>query len=171
MRSFRPAAEQVGGVLLALLCSACLYSFVGGGLPSHVRTVSIEGLENATPQPTLAVDLEQKLRDQLPRNLGVRLAAASVADAVIRGSINGYDETVPALRPAGPDGRVDIVQLEVRITANLEIYDLREDRVLWKNGAVAGIGRYQPDEQPLTGRARALDEIVQKVIQGAQSQW
>lgn len=157
-------------ILLLLALAGCSYSFVGGGLPRHIRTVAIETLENETAQPVLSTDLQQEMQDELPRNLGVRLAPSATADAVIRGRVTGYEESVPGLR-TGAQNRVDVVQLEVRVTANLEIYDLREDRVLWRNGAVTGVGRYDPDEQALAGRTRAIEQLVNKLIQGAQSQW
>jgi hypothetical protein len=144
---------------------------VGGGLPPHIRTVSVSSLLNETAQPVLATDIQQELESRLPRNLGVRLVSAGIADAVVRGRVTGYDETVPGFRSAGPGGRVDIVQSEVRITMEVEIYDLRQDRVLWRNGALSAVGQFQPDEQALAGRGRAIEQLVNRVIQGAQSQW
>lgn len=158
-------------IVLCLAVSACSYSFVGGGLPSHIRTIAVESLENQTAQPVLSTDLEQELEQELPRNLGVRLAAPASADAVVRGRVISYEESVPGLRSGGETDQVAVTQFEVRITAEIEIYDMREDRVLWRGSSVTGIGRYQPDQQALAGRALALEQLAEKVIQGAQSQW
>ncbi|MDQ3555943.1 MAG: LPS assembly lipoprotein LptE [Gemmatimonadota bacterium] len=154
-----------------MVLASCSYSFVGGGLPPHIRTLSVASLSNETAQPVLATDIQQELEARLPRNLGVRLVGAANADAVVRGRVVGYEETVPGFRTGGAGGRVDIVQSEVRITMEVEIYDLRQDRVLWRNQTLAAVGQYQPDEQALTGRGRAIEQLVNKVIQGAQSQW
>lgn len=157
---------------LVLLLSGCLYGFTGGGLPRHIRTIAIVPFENATPQPLLSTEVELKLQEELPRNLGVRLVEASVADALVRGRITGFTETAPNIRAADPGGRADVVQQQIRIVVDAELYDAREDRLLWKNSSVSGVGEYQPDnEQFATGRTRAITDLVRKFIDGAQSQW
>jgi hypothetical protein len=76
------------------------------------------------------------------------------------------------VRPSQQDERVPVVQRQVRITYEAEIYDLREDRPLWRAQARSVLGNFQPDsESPDQGRARAVQELVRSVIEGAQSQW
>lgn len=162
---------RLASLFSALLALAGCYSFIGGGLPPHIRTLAVEPFENETSQPVLSTDFQQEMQSELPRNLGVRLAGPAVADAIVRGRIIGYEESVPGIRAGEEGGTVDVVQLEVRVTVDVEIYDLRQDRMLWKNGSVSGVGRYEPDQQSLAGRERAIDQVVAKVIQGAQSQW
>lgn len=166
----RPASA---GALLALLLSGCLYSFTGGGLPRHIRTVAIIPFENATAEPGLATEIYTQLQEQLPRNLGVRLADERVADAVVRGRIVSFDEPPPVVRPGGADGRLDAVQSQVRITVEAEIYDLRENRPLWASRGLSATGNYQPDRGELraVGQTRAIEELARRIIEGAQSQW
>lgn len=156
--------------LPALLLAGCLYSFTGGGLPGHIRTVAIEPFENNTAQPILASDAMQQLRTELPRKLGVRLTDARAADAIIRGSITGYQEATTAFGTTG--GEVNPDQMQVRISFEAEIYDLREDRAVWKQGGLSAVGNFSPArEQAQAGRARAIAEMVQRIVEGAQSQW
>lgn len=174
----RPGIRRVRSALAlaacSLLLSGCLYSFTGGGLPRHIRTIAVVPFENGTAEPVLSTDVTQQLQTQIPRKLGVRLADQRVADAVLRGRITRYEETVPAFRPGAPGtpGGVQVVQREIQMTFEAEIYDLREDRPIWKQSGLAAIGRFRPDsEQSTAGRTRAIEELVQKVIEGAQSQW
>ncbi len=160
--------------LLLLPLSGCLYSFVGGGLPSHVRTVAILPFENTTPQPLIESEIEARLQQELPRNLGIRVAAEDAADAVVRGRITGYDEVAASVRPnpGGANDPVPVLQRQVRITYEAEIYDMREDRALWRGSGQSVTGNFQPDsETPEQGRARAVEELVRSIITGAQSQW
>ena len=160
-------------LLLALLIAGGCYSFVGGGLPGHVRTVAVEAFENTTPQPLLESEVESRMQDELPRNLGVRLAAGDVADAVIRGRITGYEEVAASIRPTDqPNATVPVLQRQVRINYEAEIYDMREDRSLWRGQGRSVTGNFQPDsESSEIGRARAIQELVRQIIEGAQSQW
>jgi hypothetical protein len=158
--------------LATLVLSGCLYSFTGGGLPRHIRTVAIVPFENTTPEAGLTTEIHTQLQDQLPRNLGVRLADERVADAVIRGRITGFDEPPPVVRPPVPGGRVEPVQGQIRITVEAEIYDLRENRPLWQGRGLSVIGNYQYDrEQRPAGQTRAVQELARRIIEGAQSQW
>ncbi|MET0398437.1 MAG: LPS assembly lipoprotein LptE [Longimicrobiaceae bacterium] len=157
----------------ALLLSGCLYSFTGGGLPPNIRTMAVIPFENGTTEPVLSTDVQLRLQDQIPRKLGVRLADQRSADAVLRGRITGFDETTPSFRPnPGPGERVDVTGKQVRITFEAEIFDVKQDRSLWKGSGISALGTYQPNsEQAQAGRQRAIDEMVQKILEGAQSQW
>src|SRR3954467_15315934 len=81
-------------VLVAL--TACIpYGFTGGGLPSHVRTVAIVPFENQTATPQLPRELSEALRARLHDRLGLRDAAESKANAVVRGTIQRYETHIP----------------------------------------------------------------------------
>lgn len=159
-------------VLVALL-SGCMYGFVGGGLPSHIRTVAILPFENETPH-MVENEIVQRLQTELPRNLGVRLAEESRADAVIRGRVLSFDESPVSVRPTQQDqSEVNVIQRQVRIAYELEIYDVREDRPLWRAQGQTALGSFYPDngETAQNGQERAIRDLVEKVIEGAQSQW
>lgn len=158
------------GVLL--LTSGCVYSFVGGGLPRHIRTVAVVPFENTTPQPLLESEIETRLQEEVPRSLGVRIAAEDAADAVIRGRVTSYDEVAASVRPTQQDQQIPVVQRQVRVSFEAEIYDLAEDRPLWRAGGLTVIGNFQPDtESSEVGRARAIEDLVRRIVEGAQSQW
>lgn len=158
---------------VGILASAgCMYSLTGGGLPSHIRTVSVLPFENETPQPGINSDLQIELQEELPRNLGVRLASEEVADAVVRGKILSYEETAPTVRPSTEGEDLNVVQRQIRIGYEAEIYDVEQDRLLWRGGGLSAVGNYQPDQElSTTARTRAIEEMVRRIIEGAQSQW
>jgi hypothetical protein len=162
-------------VLLVLLAglSGCMYHFTGGGLPANVNTVAVLPFENETSQPLLDTDIQRALQTAFPRNLGVRLADQATADAVVRGKVTRYEEVPASYRPTQPgQNDVPVIQRQVRITYDAEIYDVKEDKPLWRGQAQTVIGNYQPDTQTESdGRANAIKDLVNKVIEGAQSQW
>ncbi|CAN5829949.1 hypothetical protein BH23GEM6_BH23GEM6_25400 [soil metagenome] len=160
-------------ILVVALLSGCMYRFVGGGLPAHVRTVAVLPFANETTQPLLETEIVQRLQTELPRNLGVRLAEERRADALIRGRVVGYEEVAASVRPSQDQTQVPVVQRQVRITYELEIYDVRDDRPLWRAQSQSALGNFLPErgETPQQGRDRAIRDLVQKVIEGAQSQW
>ena len=163
-------------LVVATALGAGCYSFTGGGLPNHIRTVAVQPFDNQTVQPLLETDIQRELQTGLPRNLGVRLAEEALADAVVRGRVTSYEEIAASVRPTGPAGQtgrdVPVIQRQVRITYDAEIYDLREDRSIWRIQGQSVTGVYQPtSEAPDIGRGRAIREIVNRLVEGAQSQW
>lgn len=150
-----------------------MYRFAGGGLPAHVRRVYVEAFENDTPYQTLTTDLLRTMQERLPGSLGVRLSAQQGADAVIRGRIRSADEQTTNFNPS-PDaaGRIQRLEARVHVSFDAEIYDVREDRVLWRANGLTAIGNFDPARETVeAGRRKALDEVVQKMVEGAQSQW
>lgn len=169
-RSGSRAAALASTLLLSL--TGCLYSFTGGGLPGHIDTVAVLPFDNDSGQPLLDSDIQQALQAELPRNLGVRLAPEDAADAWVQGRVVAYEETAPSIRPSQGRNEVDVLTRQVRIVYEAEIIDVREDRPLWRVASQTVLGNFEPDRETVSeGKARAIQELVRKVIEGAQSQW
>jgi hypothetical protein len=172
-RGIRGGVPASALLACALLLSGCLYSFTGGGLPGHIRTVAIVPFESENAPAVVSAEATLQLRTQIPSKLGLRLADQRVADAIIRGRILGEEETTPAFTAeSGGRGGVTVLQRQVRINFEAEIYDVRNDRPIWKQSGLSAVGNFQPNrEQASAGRNRAIEEMVQKIVEGAQSQW
>lgn len=162
-------ASAIGPLVLATGCG--IYTFTGGGgLPGSIRTLAIPPFENETTQFTLTQELTQALQDQVPGRLGLKPAGQSTADAVLRGKILRYADAATNFQ-ADPNGPV-IFQRRVTITVSVELYDVQDDQVLWQSGSLSADGEYLPDKQgEIDGRRLAIANLVQKIIDGAQSQW
>src|SRR5215207_265983 len=89
MRRYRLLIRRSGALSIILLAmAACMpYGFVGGGLPSHIRTVAVIPFENLTSLPEVQQELAIALRTQLRDRLGLREAAETRASALVRGTI------------------------------------------------------------------------------------
>lgn len=173
----RPGLRRARSLALMALVlpslSGCMYSFSGGGLPSHVRRVYIEAFENETPYQTLTSDLLREMQDRLPGRLGVRLSSEQSADAIVRGTLKSAEEQTTNF-DATPDatGRITRNEARVQISFDAEIYDVRNDVVLWRGQSVTAVGLFEPGREDVDdGRQKALEEVVIKLIEGAQSQW
>ncbi|HEX8393451.1 MAG TPA: LPS assembly lipoprotein LptE [Longimicrobium sp.] len=165
-------ALDAAALALVLTLGGCLYSFTGGGLPSHIRRVYIEPFENGTPYPGMESELLRQLQERFPGNLGVRLASQQTADAIVRGRLIRAEEQTTNYDPRSVGGRVNALERQVQISFDAEIYDVREDRVLWKGNGITALGTFDPGRESVeVGRRKALIEVVQKMVEGAQSQW
>ena len=157
----------------ALASSACIYSFRAGSFPPpHIKTVAVAPFENETTRFELAGELYEQLFRNLPRALGIRTAGEDVADAVVRGTIVRYDVVAPNYR-AGAEGQpAEVLQRQVTITVRIEIVDLVNNVVLWEDRNVMAQGQFlEASESEDVGRAEAIELLVQKIVDGAQSNW
>jgi lipopolysaccharide assembly LptE-like protein len=150
--------------------TGCLYGFAGGGLPPHIHTVAILPFDNQTSQPALTQAVSDALREAVENRLGLRPAAEATADAVVRGAITRYDADIPLSFQTGQQGSVEVTRRRVQVTLNVEIFDQRQNRMLWQRSGLTVDGEYQPPQE-VQGRQLALNKLVTDIVDGAQSQW
>ena len=151
----------------------CNYTFSGGGgLPSHIETVYVPPIENRTTQFALTQSFTEKLLDAVRRNLGVQLAAEAEADATIVAELSRYTDTAINFQGVEDVGAA-VFQRRVSIVAQVQIIDRSRNEVIWNGTGVVGDGEYSPADPAgeSTGQEVALDNLVQKIVDGAQSQW
>ncbi len=155
----------------SLLAIGGCYSFTGGGLPPHIGTIYVLPVENRTAQFDLTEPFTRQLTDAVRGRLGVQVSARDNADAEIRAEILRYDDA--AINYSGvEDVGATVFQRRVTIGARVEIVDLTRNEIVWEGSGVSGTGEYAPDaETEQAGQEIALENLIQKIIDGAQSQW
>ncbi len=156
--------------LAALTSAGCLYGFAGGGLPPHIRTVAILPFDNLSAEPRLTQEVAEAMNQAIEQRLGLRPSAESTADAVVRGTISRYEADIPLSFRAGESGTVAVTRRRVQISLSVQIYDQREERMLWERSSLVIDGEYDPPREE-DGRAVALEKLVNDIVDGAQSQW
>ena len=161
------------GVLIVsaavLPLAGCYYHFAGGGLDPHIHTMSIATFDNQTPSPDIPKELFDQMHKDLERRLGVRDAPAERADAIVKGVIQSYDADVPVAFSANPNQAVT-ARPRVQITIQGEIIDQSNNHVLYENKGLREEADYAERAEP-EGRAQAIAKIVDKIVQGVQSNW
>lgn len=171
-RAARRFFVQWTGLLLSVTFAGCNYSFVAGSFPPpHVQSVAIEPFENETTRFELTGELYDQLLRRLPSALGVRTAGADIADAIVRGSITRYDVVAPNYRAGQPGQAAEVLQRQVSISVRVEIVDLVENVILWESTNVTARGEYAEGSPEDGGRLRAIELLVQEIVDGAQSNW
>ena len=172
-RSGRPGPERWLIPLLALGVAGCNYGFEGGGFPAHIQTIYIEPFDNRTPAFELEQQLFARLLEELPSKLGLRPAGEGSADAVLRGEILRYDDVAQNYRPGSGQQPVgDVLSHEVQIGIAAELVDVRDNVIRWETRSLVGRGSYRPDtETDEVGQREAIQNLIEQILNGAQSQW
>lgn len=171
--SGRRGVERATILLLAVGLASCNYGFEGGGFPSHIQTIYIAPFENRTPQFELEQELFARLLEELPSKLGLRPAGEGSADAVLRGEILRYDDVAQNYRPGSEQQPVgEVLSHEVQIGIAAELIDVRDNVIRWETRSLVGRGSYRPDTQTdQVGQGEAIENLIEQIINGAQSQW
>ncbi len=165
--------RSVGTVALpGLLLVAGCYGFSGGGgLPPGLETAYVSPIANQTTQFDLTDLLNTRLTDAVRSKMGLQLAAQSEADAIIVATITGYEDRALNFEAQADQG-AQVFERQVTIRAAVEIRDVQQDVVIWSSPGVTGIGDYRPQaELDVVAKEMALESLVQKIVDGAQSQW
>lgn len=132
----------------------------------------ISPVENQTTQFGLTEPFTDKLLEAVRRNLGVQLAAEAEADATIVAELTRYSDV--AMNFAGvEDVGAAVFQRRISIQARVEIVDVARNEIIWSGAGVSGEGEYGPDDPAgeSEGQDVALNNLVQRIVDGAQSQW
>lgn len=114
--------------------------------------------------------MNDAIKDAVEGRLGLRPAAEATADAVVRGTITRYEAGVLLAVQAGQAGNYTVSRRKVQLTVDVEIWDQRENRSLWKRTGLTVDGEYDPPQER-EGRQLALNKLVADIVDGAQSQW
>ena len=160
------------GATLALGAAACSlspYKFAGGGLPRNIRTIAVLPFDNQTAVPDLQRELFDRMRRALQSRLNLRDAAEARADAIVRGAIVKYDTDVPIGFSADPR-RANQARRQLQLVVNVSIIDQASGRTLWERAGLTAKGEYA-ERNEVSGRQQAIDEILNDIVEGAQSQW
>jgi lipopolysaccharide assembly LptE-like protein len=145
------------------------YGFSEGAFPPHVRTMAVVPFENQTATPELQNELFESMRRELQKRLGVRDAAESRADAIVRGTIVAYDVDIPVTISADPRQAIS-ARRRLQVTVDVEILDQTTGKTLWQRKALRAEGEYA-ERAEAEGRRQAIARIVNDIVDGAQSQW
>ena len=159
-------------LLLLPALSGCLYGFnAGTGL--DLQTIAIVPFENETTRLELTQELHELLLRNLPGALGLVLAGEDVADAVVTGTIRDYSLRAPNYRGSGePGSSPEVLQREVTIVTAVQILDVDQNVILWDDSSLRTEGQFlEGSEDEATAKFQALDLMVQRIVDGLQSNW
>ncbi len=145
------------------------YGFTGGGLPSHVRTVSVAAFDNQTATPEIPRELADALRAKLHDRLGLRDASPAKANAIVRGTIQRYEVDIP-IGFSATNRAATSARRMLQLVVDIEMVDQVSGKILWGRKGLNAEGQYE-ERGEAAGRRQAIERIVNDLVQGAQSQW
>jgi hypothetical protein len=150
MTNWRAAAGRLAAAALivagALGSSSCGYTLAGRGsfLPSYIKTIGLPLFGNVTPIP----DVERKITDAVRAELIGRgryqiVQDRTGVDALLTGEILNI-----GIVPAAFNANQQATRYAITVVAKLEFRDLKTDKIIWQNPALAFTEQYDVTSAP-----------------------
>lgn len=117
-----------------LAAAGCGYTTRANQLPSHISTIYIAPLTNATDQPNIESNLRAELTAVFQNDGNLRVVnAESEADSVLRGSVSGYDRQ--AVRYQDDES---VQEYRLVISLDFEFLDMGTQKALVRENKFSG---------------------------------
>lgn len=159
-------------IVLALTLAGCSFGFrSGGGLPAELKTVAVLPFDNETSDATLGQQVNAAIREAVERRLGLRSATEAKADLVVRGRITNYEPDEPtSFSGTGTGGSVQVTRRQLSVTIAIEMVANKDGRMIFQERSLSARGDYEPGREA-DGRKKALEFLVNSIVDKAQSRW
>ena len=159
-------------VSLALSLGGC-YSFSATSLPPHIKSVTIEEVENLTTDPNLAQRLRDGIVDMFQRNApGIRILPEG-GDSRFSIRLTGYTNA-----PENYSRDASVETYKATITVDVSFRDLSRDSVknpvIYEGRGLRGEGVYdvaKNETEDRHGQARAIEKLQDLIVNNALARW
>ena len=143
-----------------LLFLGCSYSFKGGTVPPHLKTVAIPVINDASGygDPSLRDDFTRELTQRFLTDATLELADRSSADAVLEGSIVDVRDAPNVL-----EGGENVSQRRITVRVLMTFNDLKLRKKVWEK-EFSNYGDY-PSGGGLSQRQEGLRDAVRKLTE------
>ena len=157
-------------LVFAIFCvifTGCIYTFSGSSLPSNIKTVEIPLFENNALVQGVAERITEVLSQKASREK--LTIVARNGDSRITGNVVYYRNS--AQDYSGDRNSLTIKTYSVEIAADIMFLDNKSGKEIYK-GRIVSIGNYDfSGETEEDGKARAIDDITEKILQNSIKSW
>jgi len=143
-----------------IILAGCTYSFKGGSVPAHLKTIAIPIVEDqsAYGDPTLRDSFTKQLVKQFTNDNTLQLTDRNTADSMLEGVITDVKDAPLVLQ-----GSEKVAQRRITVTVRMTFQDLKLRKKLWEK-SFNSWGDY-PSGGGLTQRNEGAIEAVRKLTE------
>ncbi len=144
---------------LAVLTSACVYSF-SGFFPGRLRRVSVPVFQNQTLRYGLEEQVTRAFVDAIRADGRLEVVPEGQAALEIQGTVKGYDRT-----PFEHDDAGRVISYRITLRVEIGFYDRQEKAFYLDPRTYTGRGTYQVDKQTEEeGIQEAVEDVVDQAL-------
>jgi hypothetical protein len=150
-------------LLIIILClfSGCIYSFKGGSVPAHLKTIAIPILEDQSGygDPTLRDSFTQQLDSIFRSDNTLQLTDRNSADSMLEGVITSVVD-----EPSVLEGGEQVAERRITVTTRFVFHDLKLQKKIWEK-TFSKWGNYPSGGSGLTRRNEGVQDAIKKLIE------
>ncbi len=142
-------------------CAGCPYTFRGGSVPAHLKTIAIPLVEDQSGfgDPTLRDLFTSELVQRFISDNSLEMADRGSSDSILEGVITN----VKPDQPITVTGGEQVAQRRITVTVRVTFQDLKLRKKVWEK-EFTQFGDY-PSGGGLTQRTEGLKEAVRKLTE------
>ena len=153
----------------SIILSGCTYSFKGGSVPPHLKTIAIPVVEDQSGlgDPTLRTTFTTQLVYLFTSDNTLQLTDKNTADCILEGVITEAKEGTPVIQGS------QVVQRRITITVHMTFQDLKLRKKIWEKD-FSSYGDYPSGggvSQRSTGVTTALKNITEDILNDTVAGW
>ena len=143
-----------------VLIGSCTYSFKGGSVPPHLKTIAIPIVEDQSGygDPTLRDLMTRQLVDRFTSDNSLRLTDRNSSDSVLEGVITDVKDAPSVLQ-----GVEQVTKRRITVTIHVTFQDLKLRKKVWEKN-FSSWGDY-PSGSTLTQRNEGISTAVNKITE------
>ena len=143
-----------------MVFAGCTYSFKGGSVPMHLKTIAIPIVEDqsAYGDPTLRDSFTKQLVERFTNDNTLQLTDRNMADAMLEGVLTEVKDAPLVLQ-----GGEQVAQRRITVTVRMTFQDLKLHKSIWEK-SFSNWGDY-PSGGGLTQRSEGTAEAVKKLTE------
>jgi outer membrane lipopolysaccharide assembly protein LptE/RlpB len=158
--------KKIGRVKMLLLPAiislfqGCSYSFKGGSVPAHLKTIAIPIVQDQSGYgyPELRDSFTQKLVERFTNDNTLELTDRNTADSMLEGIITEVKDNPLVLQ-----GGEQVAERRITITVHVTFQDLKLRKKIWEKN-FNNWGNY-PSGGGLTQRDEGIQAAVEKITE------
>jgi len=147
-------------ILIAVVLNGCRYSFSGGSVPPHLKTIAIPIVQDQSGygDPTLKDLFTQQLVDIFTSDGSLELSDRSGADALLETVVTAVQETPTVVKPGE-----QVAERRITVTAHVVFTDVKLRKTVWEKD-FSQWGDFPSGAGP-TERNEGVQEAVRKLTE------
>ncbi len=147
-------------VVMALVFAGCVYSFKGGTVPAHLKTVAIPLVQDQSGygDPTLRDGLTQQLVDRFTNDNTLQVTDRNTADSILEGVVVDVKDA-----PSAVQAGEQVTARRITVTVHMTFQDLKLRKKIWERD-FSNWGDY-PSGGGLTQRNDGVHEAIRKLTE------
>ncbi len=147
-------------VVSTLAFAGCVYSFKGGSVPAHLKTIAIPLVQDQSGygDPTLRDELTQQLVDRFTNDNTLQVSDRNTADSMLEGIVVDVKDA-----PSAVQAGEQVTARRITVTVHMTFQDLKLRKKIWERD-FSNWGDY-PSGGGLTQRNDGVKEAIRKLTE------